>query len=430
MITMKNEEWLIEKYNEICKTGSTNYCLLSLKIKRFRIFNRLYGRGMGDTLIKKVYEVINEWLGDDEYIAHINLNYYNVIMHYNSDYDLFFHRIIEMNRIIRDMPFEPFHGQIFSGMGIYPLSADSVDFRTAQYNADICRNECPENSFRNSHFEVYGVTYKDKNLIYFDLQQAINPALENEDFKLYLQPKVNMRTGEVTHAEALVRWIDPVKGEIPISEFLPVLEENGLIEELDLYIFKKVIQKINQWYEVYNKKIKISVNLSRSAFDYRYFFEDYIKLYNQNPCNKDCIEIELLESIVLNQVDRVKEVVGQIKDFGFSCSLDDFGSGYSSFSVLTNPDLSAIKIDRSLFKDESNPREKILLGHIIKTARELNLEIVAEGVENWQYVDFLRELGCNYIQGFVFYRPMPAEEFEERFLVRNEKIDLDKREKL
>ena len=148
-------------------------------------------------------------------------------MHYQDDYDEFFRRMIAMNRVIRDMPFEAFHGQIFSGLGFFPLPAEPVDFRTAQYNADICRAEC--------HFEIYGVTYQDNNLRYFDLQQAIDPALENGDFKLYLQPKVNLKTGEVTCAEALVRWIDPVKGEIPVSEFLPSLEENGLIEEVDLY---------------------------------------------------------------------------------------------------------------------------------------------------------------------------------------------------
>ena len=153
-------------------------------------------------------------------------------------------------------------------------------------------------------------------------------------------------------------------------------------------------------------------------------------LYDRSPCPKDCVEFELLESIVLNQVDRVKEVVGQLKDFGFSCSLDDFGSGYSSFSVLTNTDLTVMKIDRSLFRDVSNPRERILLSHILQTANELNLETVAEGVEDRQYIDFLRELGCDYVQGFVFYRPMPAEEFEERFLIRNEKIDLDSLERV
>ena len=424
MKDMKNEQWIMEKYGQICESRTPGYALVSLKIKRFRIFNRLYDRSLGDLLVEKVYEVLDNYLEEDEYIARIHLDYYNLLIHYPDDYDEFFHRILEMNHVIRDMPFEPFHGKIFSGMGVFPLPQTPVDFYTAQYNADICRNECPQSAFRNSHFEVYGLTYEDNNLRYFDLEQNIRPALERGDITYYLQPKVDLKTGEVTCAEALVRWIDPEKGMIPIVSFLPSLEENGLIEEVDLCIFEKICAQINQWIQKYGRKIHISVNLSRCAFDYRYFFKDYVERYDKSPCPKDCIEFELLESIVLNQVDRVKEVVSEIKDFGFSCSLDDFGSGYSSFSVLTNSDISTLKIDRSLFRNVTDSREKILLRHVLQTAQELHMKTVAEGVETQEYVEFLKELDCDYVQGYVYYRPMPPEEFEERFLIRNEKIDL------
>lgn len=269
------------------------------------------------------------------------------------------------------------------------------------------------------------MTYRDNNLLAFDLAQNLLPAIEAGHIKLYLQPKVDLRTGEITRAEALVRWIDPEKGMIPVGDFLPSLEENGLIEEVDLYLFGKVCRLINQWKEKYGRKICISVNLSRCAFEYIYFFKDYQKVYAKDPCPKDCIEFELLESIVLNQVERVKRVVTEIKDFGFSCSLDDFGSGYSSFSVLTNVDLSTLKIDRSLFMNENDTREQIIIRNILKTAQALHMKSVAEGVETRGYVDFLRELGCDYVQGYVYYKPMPAEEFEERFLVNGEKVSFD-----
>ena len=425
MKDMKNEPWLMDKYNQVCQSRIPGYALVSLKIKRFRIFNRLYDRETGDLLIEKVYEVLEDWLEDGEYIARIYLDYYNILMRFPDDYDALFARVIEMNRIVRDMPYEPFQGKIFSGLGIFPLPEEPVDFYTAQYNADICRNECPQSPYRNSHFEVYGVTYRDNNLLAFDLAQNLLPAIEAGHIKLYLQPKVDLRTGEITRAEALVRWIDPEKGMIPVGDFLPSLEENGLIEEVDLYLFGKVCRLINQWKEKYGRKICISVNLSRCAFEYIYFFKDYQKVYAKDPCPKDCIEFELLESIVLNQVERVKRVVTEIKDFGFSCSLDDFGSGYSSFSVLTNVDLSTLKIDRSLFMNENDPREQIIIRNILKTAQALHMKSVAEGVETRGYVDFLRELGCDYVQGYVYYKPMPAEEFEERFLVNGEKVSFD-----
>ena len=172
---------------------------------------------------------------------------------------------------------------------------------------------------------------------------------------------------------------------------------------------------------MYGKKIRISVNLSSDMFNYRYFFKYYEEVYEKFPCPKDCIEFELLESIVLNQVDQVQNVVEQLRRFGFSCSLDDFGSGYSSFSVLTNTQLEALKIDRSLFRNENDPRERVLIRHILESAKELKLKTVAEGVETRGYVEYLKSLGCDYVQGYVFYRPMPVEEFEERFLKNGER---------
>ena len=211
---------------------------------------------------------------------------------------------------------------------------------------------------------------------------------------------------------------------IPVGEFLPELVRNGLIRDLDLYLFEKVCRYINKWIDLYGKKIRISVNLSSNMFNYRYFLDHYKEVYNKVPCPKDCIEFELLESIVLNQVELVSRVVKQLREFGFSCALDDFGSGYSSFSVLTNADLNTLKIDRSLFQNESDTRERILVRHIVETAKELEMKVIAEGVETRGYVDILKELGCDYIQGFVFYKPMPAEEFEQRFIIGNEKAEI------
>lgn len=424
MIDPKAELWMKERYDEVCRNNPKEYALISLKIKRFRIFNRLFGREAGDWLSDQVYDSIRAWLKDGEYAAHIRLGYFNLLVRMPEDYDEIFHYVIKLNAQIRDWPYGEEYGKVYSGMGVYRLTDQPEDYFTAQYNADICRVESLESCLRNSHFEIYGKTHQDTNLGSYNMEQNIRPAMDHEDFKLYLQPKVNLRTGEVTEAEALVRWIDPKKGMIPVAEFLPELEKNGLIGDLDLYMFERVCRCVKRWMDVYGKKIRISVNLSSDMFNYRYFFQQYEEVYEKCPCAKDCIEFELLESIVLNQVDQVRSVVGQLRDFGFSCSLDDFGSGYSSFSVLTNTQLETLKIDRSLFRNENDPRERVLVRHILETARELNLKTVAEGVETRGYVDFLKELGCDYIQGFVFYRPMPADEFEERFVKNSERADV------
>ena len=424
MAGLKNEQWIRARYEEVCRNNPEEYALISMKIKRFRIFNRMFGREAGDELITMIYDCVESWLKPEEYIAHIRSGYYLLLVHMPEDYDDIFHYIIEINSRIRDWPYDEKYGKIYMGFGIFRLEHNPPDFLTAQYNADICRTESAESGLRNSHFEVYGLTYRDANLGNYNMEQDFRPAIEREDFKLYLQPKVDLRTGEITEAEALVRWIDPVKGMIPVSEFLPELEKNGLIGDLDLYMFQHVSNTINRWLFIYGRKIKISVNLSSNMFNYRYFLDEYKHVYEKVPCPKDCIEFELLESIVLNQLDLVQDVVEQLRDYGFSCSLDDFGSGYSSFSVLTNTELKTLKIDRSLFRNYSDPRERVLVRHIVETAKELDLRIVAEGIETREYVDFLKELGCDYIQGFIFYKPMPVGEFEQRFLRDHERAQV------
>lgn len=428
MSDQKDELWLKEQYDAIPAGRRCVYALISMKLKRFRTFNRLNGRAAGDALVEQVYRVLTDWVGPEGYAAQIATGYYNLLLPFPRDYDEIFQRIIDLNRHIRDMDDPRFHGKVFSGFGIYQLTEEPVDFFTAQYNADICRTECPERGFRNSHLEVYGVTWQDAELRYDDLLEIIRPALDRGDIKLYLQPKVDLRTGEVNSAEALMRWIDPERGMIPIPEFLPMLENTGMISNVDAYLFEKVCAHLNRWIAEYGRRMHISVNLSAAMFNYRYFFKEYREIHARYRTPKELIEFELLESIVLNKVDRVREVVGELRAYGFSCALDDFGSGFSSYNVLTNTELSTIKIDRSLFQDQGNFRERTIVRHIIQTARELGMHTVAEGVENWDYVDYLREIGCDSIQGYVFYRPMPVEEFEERFVHGHEKISFEDRE--
>lgn len=258
-----------------------------------------------------------------------------------------------------------------------------------------------------------------------NLRKNALPAIENGHFKLYLQPKVDLKTGRIVDAEALVRWCDPIRGMIPLGEFLPEMETNGLIAELDMYLFNQACGRIQRWIRELGKKIKISVNLSKFYFYRPSFLEDYSNVFEKYDIPKSCIEIELLESIVLNNTKRLQEVVNQIRDYGFGCALDDFGSGFSSYGILANADISVLKIDRSLFQDAENIKERRVVGHIVELAHELGMTVVAEGIETQHYVDYLSEIGCDYIQGFIFYRPMPVEEFEERFVKNGETVCLD-----
>ncbi|MEG2870403.1 MAG: bifunctional diguanylate cyclase/phosphodiesterase [Clostridium sp.] len=419
----EGEQWIREKYETIIYEGRTDYALATLKIKHFRRVNRLYSRDVGDALLLAVYDAISSCLEKDEYVAQVNVNYFNILLHFTSD-DALIDRVVHIVRVIRDMPDERFHGQIFPGLGAYRLPKKPVDFYVAQYNADLCRHDSEHNNYRNAHVEVYGLTYIDQNEFFLDPQSRIQPAIDAGDIRLFLQPKVNLKTGHIDGAEVLVRWISSETGMIPLKDFLPSLNATGLIRCIDLYLFDQVCACLDRWYHEYDKKVKISVNLAGCSFNYNDFFEDYREIFERYQIPKECIEFELLESIILNNVERVQQVVDELRNYGFTCSLDDFGSGFSSYSVLTSANLSVVKIDRSLFLNAANPKEKTVIRHIIQTAHELNMSTVAEGVETMEYVNYLQSLGCDYIQGYVFYKPMPATEFETRFILGDEYVTL------
>ncbi|MEG0511544.1 MAG: GGDEF domain-containing phosphodiesterase [Clostridia bacterium] len=444
MTDLKNEQWLRECFHDISPDKRVNYLLISLKIKRLRNVNRVFGHEVGNELIHKVYQIITDWLEPDEYAAQIYGGYYNLLIHHTalpqaidySDYspvatpfapkdEAIIVRTTLLSRAIRDMQDERFHGNVFVGMGIYNLPDASVDFDTARYNADLCRAESLESTYWNTHLEIYGVTFRDPTIELIDVRKRIIPAIESGCICPYLQPKVDLKTGEIIGAEALVRWIDPVRGMIPPNDFIPTLEMNGLIQKLDLYMFEQMCALIEKWRKSYGRTIPISVNLSKYYFNSVNFLSDYQNVFHKYQLLPSDLEFELLESIVFSDLNRLHTVVEGIRKCGFNCSLDDFGSGFSSYSALSNADLTTLKLDRSLFQNENNLREKTVIHHIIKVAHELGLRTVAEGVEAQSYVHFLREAECDAIQGFVFFRPMPVDQFEQRFLQNKERISLE-----
>lgn len=422
---MNTEQWIKAKYDQLTKEERPLYAFVSLKLKHLRKLNRRYGRAYVDMLIQRSYEALCADSQENEFIGYIANGCFNMLkkapLEGRDDYAMLLWGT-HISKVLYHMQDAEIHEVIFCGIGIYLLKEEPVDFYIAQYNADICRHDSTEKDFLISHLEIYGSSYIERGLDSPDYRAMLDDAIKQGHIKMYLQPKVDLKTGTITSAEALMRWIDPTLGLLPIQEYLPILEECGQMNQIDCFIFEEACKWIDHWRHTYGTDILLSVNLSKNTFVYPFFMKEFKEIFERYDCPKSCIEIELLESIILNQVERVQEVALEIEEFGFRCSLDDFGSGYSSYNVLTNIPLHILKIDRSLLQDVTNGKERILLRHIIEAAHEIGLQVVAEGVETEDYVAYLQSLQCDYIQGFVFYRPMPADEFERRFLEQRESI--------
>ncbi|MEG0177630.1 EAL domain-containing protein [Anaerorhabdus sp.] len=415
-----NEEKIRCEYDRLLANGQSEYSLVCIRLKNFTAFSHAIADDESEKFIKEGFDCLCECLSDDEYIVRIHSCYFNLLIKCEANLDDLHRRAHEFHFAVRDYFQEKYGRVLYLEMGFCPLIKQEVGFYTALYYAEISRM-ASEYTFPETNYDMYYISYQDQKEEFLKLENLVPTALANGDFKLFLQPKVNLATGRVESAEALVRWIDPKNGMIPLASFLPNLEENGFIREMDLYLFDIACGYMEKWINEYGKKFSISFNLSKAYFDGTFFMKEFSNTFEKYNIPTDCVRIELLESIVLNDIEHLLPLVNSIYDFGFSCALDDFGSGFSSFDILTSVQLSELKIDRSLFKDINNEKERSLIHHIVDIAHDLNMEVVAEGVETEAYANYLKDIGCDFIQGYCYYKPMSVEEFEKIFVINDKK---------
>ncbi|MEG2487198.1 EAL domain-containing protein, partial [Anaerorhabdus sp.] len=232
----------------------------------------------------------------------------------------------------------------------------------------------------------------------------------------YLQPKYSTDSEEMVGAEALVRWHGKY-GMIYPNEFISLFERNGFILHLDHYIFEQTCKQISRWIEEDKKCVKISVNLSQLNFEKTNFLDDYIFMIQKYKVPTEYIEFEITESAIYKDTQRIINFINRIHELGITCSVDDFGSGYSSLNRLKEIQADTLKIDGIFFKinDDENKRAYSIVRSIVEMAKNLNMKTVAEGVESREQVDLLKKMGCDLIQGYYFAKPMTVKDFEERY---------------
>lgn len=412
----RNELWLKEKYDALMAAKTPDYCLVALTLKDFLRYSHLLGHEEGQRALRTCFELLAGCLVEGEHIIRIHSWHFALLVKCTPDETGLHPNAQRFHYAIRDGMEERYGRKLFLQMGYYPMTKPEVDFYLARYYSDISGSGF-HSKYRETNYDMYYVSFLDGHEAFIKLEDKVSSALNNGDFKLYLQPKVDLRTGEVTAAEALMRWVDPRKGLIPLGDFLPGIEENGTVRDVDRYLFDKGCAYLEKWRKQYGKRVQLSFNMCRAYFNGSDFLPDYGETFRQYDVPAEDIRIELLESVVLNKLDRLEPLVAGIYDLGFSCALDDFGSGFSSFDVLTNVRLSELKIDRSLFQNIENEKERLLIRHIVEIAHSMGMVAVAEGVETQAYATYLKEIGCDFIQGFLYYRPMPVEEFEQRFIL-------------
>ena len=246
-------------------------------------------------------------------------------------------------------------------------------------------------------------------------------ALHKKEFKAYYQPKVQIDGYEIVGAEALVRWEHEGKLISP-AEFVPVLEQNGMVCMLDFYVLEQVCQDIRGWMERGIDPVRVSVNLSRKHLVNPNLAEEIIQVLERYELESKYIEIELTETVDETESQLLVNFMQQMQKYHVAMSIDDFGTGYSSLNMLRSFPVDVLKLDKT-FIDNLEENDKIVLSNIIRMASELNMAVVAEGVENWEQMDYLKEVECKVVQGFLFDRPLPKKDFEGKLMAGNYQID-------
>lgn len=410
---IRNQANFIKESEALIKRNMKNkYALVHYDVNKFTIINNTVGYEAGDEILKQIGKTLRENL-INEIIGKAEGDKFFVLFAYEKEEEIiertcYISRRIENIKIWKKMRINP-----VIKAGIYYVDNNNLDIRTAIDKAYFAKD-----SFRNSYKSDYGIYDCNLEIGLIEIsriEDEMQAALENNEFKVYLQPKVNLNTGEISGAEALVRWEHPELGLLSPNKFIPIFEKNGFIVKLDMYVFEQVCIYLRKWVDLGYDVVPISVNVSRVHFLNNGFVSDYSKIKEKHHVENNLIEVEITESVVFDNEneDEVFKVMREFKDAGFEISMDDFGSGYSSLGLLKEMPIDTLKLDRVLIKNIEDDNSQIIVSNVINMVKSLNLKVVSEGVETHKQVDFLRGIGCDMAQGYVFAKPESVENYEK-----------------
>lgn len=401
------------------KEKGTPVALALVNINRFKAVNDIYGFEQGDQVLKQVAEALQTGLEEAELCCRSGADVFLLLLACPDREELGRRLDALLDRAGRFCRTGGECLPLSLTCGVYVIDED-VPFYIMMDRANLAWASAKRHAGRTCAF--YDEAYRREIVNEKRIESSMEQALLKGEFQIYLQPKCDFKTGITRSAEALVRWEHPEKGLIPPDSFIPVFERNGFVLKLDLFILQESLCLLKRWLEEEKPIVPIGVNFSRLHLEDPSFISTLADMADQYGVPHSLLEIELTESVVFGNVERMKQVIDGLHEKGFSVAMDDFGSGYSSLNVLKNLYFDCIKLDKEfLAKGEGNPRMRQVISGAVKMIKSLGSSIVAEGVETKEQAEFLSRIGCDMAQGYLFSRPLPADEFEKRLQQETQK---------
>ena len=305
---------------------------------------------------------------------------------------------------------------------MFPRDGDNAE--TLIKHSDVAMYHTKEQGKNNYH--LYEDNMSVKNNLLLSIENEIRIGIKENQFEVFYQPQINLKTSEVCGVESLLRWNHPTQGLLSPSHFLTVAEESGLICELGDFVLEETLAEMQAWNEQGLKVDKFSVNFSGKEIEQKDFVDKIIKALKQHRTPKHSLEIEVTESILMRDIESSIDKLRQLHDVGVSIAIDDFGTGYSSLSLLQKLPINRLKIDRSFIQDMEQGSDRSIIEAIAHMAKGLKLEMIAEGVEQEYQLRYLRQLKCPIVQGYIFSQGVPSEEAKQFVISTNEMIKRQK----
>jgi diguanylate cyclase (GGDEF)-like protein/PAS domain S-box-containing protein len=398
---------------ERADTSETRIAVLLANLDNFKNINDGLGHDVGDKLLIEAGKRMEGGVGGSGYVTHLGGDSYGIIVetaHTEEDARALATKVLNLIAA----PFTVDGKEIFMsasiGIGLYPIIADDHTDLMRKVDSAVFHAK----DLGRANFQFYTSELSSNIKRRLEIEAGLRRALETDEFQVFYQAKVDLDKRQITGAEALLRWISPELGFVSPEEFIPVAEATGLIVSIGNWVLRTACAQAVEWEKYCDHPVQVAVNLSAMQFLQGDLINDVKDCLKDTGLPANQLDLELTESMLVENPERTIETLRQFKELGISISMDDFGTGYSSLSYLTKFPLDTLKVDRAFVMNlPDDPDAVAIASAIVSMAKQLHLHIVAEGIETGEQVEFLHQLGCHIGQGYLFSKPIPADEFND-----------------
>ncbi len=391
--------------------------MMRIDIDNFRLINDMYGFAEGDRVLRTMDRLIRKLIGDSGICGRIGSDDFILLIHCTDD-DGVINLGTKFRDEFRDYCIRNGNGYTLNfTTGVYKVPPDETDIVQIMERATMAHRSAKQLNF-DPKFIFYDNALRNEAIRVKTIEDSMRAALRDGEFVVYLQPKNDIATGLVTGAEALIRWIR-CGMVVPPGEFISIFEKNGFIAEIDMFVMEEVCRIQRKWLDLGITPVPISVNQSKPLVYGNGYFERICAVTEKYNVPPSLVELELLETIIHENVEWLMDITKKLQEFGFLICIDDFGSGYSSLSLLKDLTADVLKIDRGFLTNaEDNKRGEFVLSNIIALAKGLQMSVVTEGVETDRQAGMLVSLGCYTAQGYYYAKPMTLSDFEKKYYIK------------